>query len=62
MQIAEEALKFLNLGINSEIAAYVFYKRARKLVELVEKLIQERGEENVLYALKSREPAHAPVQ
>jgi len=24
MQIAEDALKFLNLGINSEIAAYVF--------------------------------------
>ena len=45
---------------SSEITA--LFKRARKLVELVEKLIQERGEENVLYALKSREPAHAPVQ
>jgi hypothetical protein len=25
MQFSEDALKFLNLGINSEIAAYVFY-------------------------------------
>ncbi|MBI5575053.1 MAG: ferritin family protein [Deltaproteobacteria bacterium] len=32
MKFSEEALKFLNLGIESEIAAYVFYKRARKLV------------------------------
>jgi rubrerythrin len=33
MKFSEEALKYLNLGIESEIAAYVFYKRARKLVE-----------------------------
>lgn len=32
MKFSEEALKFLNLGIESEIAAYVFYKQARKLV------------------------------
>jgi rubrerythrin len=33
MKFSEEALKYLNLGIESEIAAYVFYKRARKLVK-----------------------------
>ncbi len=33
MAFGEEALKYLNLGIESEIAAYVFYKRAMKLVE-----------------------------
>jgi hypothetical protein len=33
MKFSEEALKYLNLGIESEIAAYVFYKRARKMVE-----------------------------
>ncbi len=32
MEIKEEALKYLNLGIESEIAAYVFYRRARKLI------------------------------
>ncbi len=32
MAFGEEALKYLNLGIESEIAAYVFYKRAMKLV------------------------------
>jgi rubrerythrin len=32
MKIQEEALKYLNLGINSEIAAYVFYKRASKMI------------------------------
>ena len=32
MKFSEEALKFLNLGIESEIAAYVFYQRVRKLV------------------------------
>jgi len=31
MAFGEEALKYLNLGIESEIAAYVFYKRAIKL-------------------------------
>ena len=39
MQFAEDALKFLNLGINSEIAAYVFYKHAGKIV--TEKPLQE---------------------
>ena len=33
MKFNEEALTYLNLGIESEIAAYVFYKRARKMVE-----------------------------
>ncbi len=33
MAFGEEALKYLNLGIESEIAAYVFYKRAMKLIE-----------------------------
>lgn len=32
MAFGEEALKYLNLGIESEIAAYVFYKRAMKLI------------------------------
>src|SRR4030065_2713001 len=32
MKVTEEALKFLNLGINSEIAAYVFYRRASKMI------------------------------
>ena len=32
MKATEEALKFLNLGINSEIAAYVFYRRASKMI------------------------------
>ena len=33
MKVAEEALKFLNLGIESELAAYVFYRRASKTIE-----------------------------
>ncbi|MGA6993130.1 MAG: ferritin family protein [Candidatus Deferrimicrobiaceae bacterium] len=37
MKVAEEALKFLNLGIESELAAYVFYRRASKTI----------GDENV---------------
>lgn len=32
MKFSEDALKFLNLGIESEIAAYVFYKKAAALV------------------------------
>lgn len=32
MTFSDEALKYLNLGIESEIAAYVFYKRAMGLV------------------------------
>ena len=39
MQFAEDALKFLNLGINSEIAAYVFYKHAAAIVK--EKALQD---------------------
>jgi rubrerythrin len=37
MKVAEEALKFLNLGIESELAAYVFYRRSSKTI----------GDENV---------------
>ena len=33
MKVAEEALKFLNLGIESELAAYVFYRRASKTID-----------------------------
>ena len=32
MKFSEEALKYLNLGIQSEIAAYVFYRRASKKI------------------------------
>lgn len=32
MKFSEEALKYLNLGIQSEIAAYVFYRRASKRI------------------------------
>ena len=32
MKFSEEALRFLNLGIESEIAAYVFYKKASRIV------------------------------
>ncbi|HEY3488760.1 MAG TPA: ferritin family protein [Candidatus Deferrimicrobiaceae bacterium] len=50
MKFTEDALKFLNLGIESELAAYVFYKKALKLItdpalkETVEKLAaDEKG-------------------
>jgi sulfur-carrier protein adenylyltransferase/sulfurtransferase len=33
MKVTEEALKYLNLGIESEIAAYVFYRRAGKSID-----------------------------
>ncbi|MDH3238443.1 MAG: ferritin family protein [Deltaproteobacteria bacterium] len=33
MKVAEEALKFLNLGIESELAAYVFYRRSSKTID-----------------------------
>jgi rubrerythrin len=33
VKFTEDALKFLNLGIESELAAYVFYKRALKLID-----------------------------
>lgn len=32
MQFTDEALKYLNLGISGELAAYVFYKRAALLL------------------------------
>jgi rubrerythrin len=50
MKFSEEALTFLNLGIESEIAAYVFYQHVRKVVadeslrKIVEKLAaDEKG-------------------
>src|SRR3989337_2378179 len=33
MKLSEEALTYLNLGIQSEIAAYVFYLRVSKMIE-----------------------------
>jgi len=48
MQFSEDALKYVNLGINSEIAAYVFYKHAGSIVkekELQETLFKLAGDE-----------------
>ncbi|MHB8782206.1 MAG: ferritin family protein [Desulfobacteria bacterium] len=48
MQLSEDALKFLNLGINSEIAAYVFYKQAARIVRdtgLRDTLLKLAGDE-----------------
>jgi rubrerythrin len=48
MQFSDDALKFLNLGINSEIAAYVFYKHACAIVkekELQDTLLKLAGDE-----------------
>ena len=44
MQFSEDALKFLNLGINSEIAAYLFYKHAGGIVK-------EKGLQDTLHKL-----------
>jgi len=33
MQFTDEALKYLNLGISGEIAAYVFYKKAAAILK-----------------------------
>jgi len=51
MQFSEDALKFLNLGINSEIAAYVFYKHAGAIVK-------EKGLQETLHKLASDEKGH----
>jgi len=48
MQISADALKYVNLGINSEIAAYVFYKHAGSIVkdkELRDTLLKLAGDE-----------------
>ena len=48
MQLSADALKFLNLGIESEIAAYIFYKRAGRIVQdtgLQETLLKLAGDE-----------------
>ena len=48
MQFSEDALKFINLGINSEIAAYVFYKQAARIVRdtgLRDTLLKLAGDE-----------------
>ncbi len=39
MQFTDEALKYLNLGISGEIAAYVFYKKAAAV--LTDKALRE---------------------
>jgi rubrerythrin len=51
MQFSEDALKFLNLGINSEIAAYVFYKHAGAIVT-------EKGLQDTLHKLANDEKGH----
>lgn len=51
MQFSEDALKFLNLGINSEIAAYVFYKHAGGIVK-------EKGLQDTLHKLANDEKGH----
>ena len=51
MQFSEDALKFLNLGINSEIAAYVFYKHAGAIVT-------EKGLQDTLHRLANDEKGH----
>jgi len=48
MQLSADALKFLNLGIESEIAAYIFYKQAGRIVQdagLRETLLKLAGDE-----------------
>ena len=51
MQFSEDALKFLNLGIHSEIAAYVFYKHAGGIVK-------EKGLRDTLHKLANDEKGH----
>jgi rubrerythrin len=51
MKFSEEALTYLNLGIESEIAAYVFYKRARRLVD-------DESLQTILDRLASDEKGH----
>ena len=51
MQFSEEALKFINLGISSEIAAYVFYKHAGGIVT-------EKGLQETLHKLANDEKGH----
>jgi len=48
MQLSEDALKYLNLGIESEIAAYIFYKQAGRIVKdtvLRDTLLKLAGDE-----------------
>jgi len=51
MQFSEDALKYLNLGIHSEIAAYVFYKHAATIVT-------EKGLQETLHKLANDEKGH----
>ncbi len=51
MQFSEDALTFLNLGIESEIAAYLFYKKAGKLVH-------DKGLQDTLLSLAGDEKNH----
>jgi len=51
MQFSDDALKFINLGINSEIAAYIFYKHAGAIVK-------EKGLQDTLHKLANDEKGH----
>ena len=51
MKFTEDALKFINLGINSEIAAYVFYKHAGTI-------LKEKGLQETVHKLANDEKAH----
>jgi len=51
MQFSEDALKFINLGISAEIAAYVFYKHAGGIVK-------EKGLRETLHKLANDEKGH----
>jgi len=51
MQFSEDALKYVNLGINSEIAAYVFYKHAGAIVK-------EKALRDTLLKLANDEKGH----
>ncbi|MBP2680090.1 MAG: Rubrerythrin [Deltaproteobacteria bacterium] len=51
MKFTEDALKYLNLGINSEIAAYVFYKHAGTI-------LKEKGLQETIHKLANDEKAH----
>ena len=51
MKFTEDALKYLNLGNNSEIAAYVFYKHAGTI-------LKEKGLQETIHKLANDEKAH----
>jgi rubrerythrin len=57
MKVAEEALKFLNLGIESELAAYVFYRRSSKMIadESVRKVLDDLATDEKQHFLQLEE-------